>query len=368
MKLTVQLKLLPTEEQKQVLLDTISEYNKACQFISEEVYKFKTFNQFKAHHLTYYKVKDEFRLSSQAIVRAISKVINTYKADKKSKHSFGKLGAITYDSRLLSYKKGDILSIWTLAGRQKISYVASNPNYLPFIKGEADLMYRKGKFYIFQCVDIPEEEVQDVEQFIGVDFGVNNIATLDDGTIYSSNQLDKVRSKYSRTRASLQRKGTRGAKKLLKRLGGREARHASIINHTISKQIVSKAKTEGKGIAIEDLKGISSKRRARHKSQRRKFSSWSFYQLRAYLGYKAKLKGIPCIAVEPYMTSQICSTCGQIGNRKGISFSCSCGYISYADINAARNISALGAAVNRPERVSMTNSISHQALKPQSLG
>ena len=89
-----------------------------------------------------------------------------------------------------------------------------------------------------------DEVLKDIESFLGVDFGQTDIAVLSDGTNYNSKQLKKVRKKYSRVRASVQSKGTKGAKKLLKRLSGRERRFVSINNHTISKQIVAKAKTD----------------------------------------------------------------------------------------------------------------------------
>ncbi|GFP20004.1 hypothetical protein HKBW3S03_01508, partial [Candidatus Hakubella thermalkaliphila] len=106
--------------------------------------------------------------------------------------------------------EGNTASVWSIDGRLRSGFVCHNPRYLPHIKGEADLVYRKGKFFLFQTVEIPEENIKDVEEFIGVDFGVNNIATLSDGIQYNSKQLDKVRNRYSRTRQSLQSKGTYG--------------------------------------------------------------------------------------------------------------------------------------------------------------
>ena len=47
------------------------------------------------------------------------------------------------------------VSIWAI-GRLNIP-----PKYLPYIKGEADLVYKKGKFYLFQTVEVPEEDVED---------------------------------------------------------------------------------------------------------------------------------------------------------------------------------------------------------------
>ncbi len=60
----------------------------------------------------------------------------------------------------------------------KIDFVCHNPAYLPYIKGEADLVYKKGKFYLFQTVDVPEEDVEDVEEFIGVDMGLLELQHL----------------------------------------------------------------------------------------------------------------------------------------------------------------------------------------------
>lgn len=350
MKLTLQIKLLPDDKQATFLRKTIEECNQACNEISTIAWENKTFNQFRLHHLVYRKIKDSSLLSAQALVRCISKVAEAYKLDKKKKRVFKPFGAITYDSRILSYKD-TVASIWSIDGRLKIPFVCHNSKYLPHIKGEADLIYRKGKFYLFQTVEVPEEDVKDIEDFIGVDFGVSNIATLSDGTNFVSENLNKVRDTYFKVRRSVQRKGTTGSKKLLKRLKGREQRYATITNHTISKQIVEKAKSENKGIAIEDLTHIRKRAKVR-KAQRRKHHSWAFAQLRSFLQYKARLIGLPFLIVNPRYTSQTCNRCKHVGNRNGQHFSCSnCGNITVADVNAAKNIAQLGAIVNRPKKI-----------------
>ncbi len=104
-------------------------------------------------------------------------------------------------------------------------------------------------------------------------------------------------------------------------------------------------------IALEDLRHIRSRTEARlRKSQRAKHSSWSFWQLRFFLQYKAALAGVLLHTVDPRNTSRACSQCGHCekANRKSQAhFTCkNCGYSCNADWNAAKNISV--AAVMQP--------------------
>ena len=220
-KLTLQIKLLPTQEHFTFLKNTLIEANTACNEISETAFTKKLYNQYKLHHETYHRIKNSFNLSAQMVVRCISKVTDAYKLDKKIKREFRPLGAITYDSRILTYSK-DIISMWTVGGRLKIPFVCHNQKYIPYIKGEADLVFKKGKFYIFQTVEVPEEDVKDVESFIGCDFGLLDICTMSNGKSFNSKEITEYREQRQKVRSSLQRKGTKGCKKALKRLSGRE--------------------------------------------------------------------------------------------------------------------------------------------------
>lgn len=347
MKLTLKIKLLPTEEQSKLLLETITEANKLCNTISQVAWETKTFNVHKLHHLVYYRFKEIYNLSSQILIRCIAKVVDSYKLDRKVKREFRPLGSIGYDNRILTYKSNDIVSIWTIGGRSKIPFICHNPNYLPYIKGEADLVYKKGKFYLFQTVDIPEDEVENIEEFIGVDFGLTDLVVTSDGIKHTGEWLNDYREKRQRIRSSVQSKGTRSSKRLLKRLSGREKTTATIQNHTISKSIVKRAKEQKKGISIEDLTNIRFTSKRRNKKFKTKLNRWNFGQLRSFLTYKCLLYGVPLVVVNPAFTSQTCSKCKHIGNRKNKSFECkNCGHNEDADINASKNIATLGRAIN----------------------
>jgi len=313
----------------------------------------KVFNQYKLHHLVYYKIKDKFKLTAQIVVRLISKVVNSYKLDKKTERRFKLLGGITYDSRILAYRN-DFVSIWSCDGRLKIPFVCHNSKYFPYIRGEADLVTKKGKFYLFQTVEVPEESVKDVEEFIGVDFGIINLAVTSDGNSFSGEKINRVRIKTTKFKAKLQRCGSKSAKYHLKKFSGKERRFKQITNHEISKQIVSMALKTRRGIALEDLRGFKPTVR---KAQREMFGKWAFRELGDFIKYKSALAGIPVIAVNPKHTSQTCSSCGFVSksNRKSQSlFSCmSCGETLIADENAARNIGQLAAVVNQPPLISV---------------
>ena len=354
MKLTLKIKLLPTDVQAEHLLDTIKEANNACNAISDIAWENEVFNQFRIHHLVYYKIKSDFNLSSQVIIRCISKVANAYKIDKKKKRVFRKLGAITYDPKILSYKPDYIISLWSTGERLKIPFVCHNRNYLPYIKGEADLIFKNGKYFIFQTVEVPDENIQDVEEFIGVDMGLVDIATLSNGKNFNSKELNDYREKRQKVRSSLQSKGTKSARCVLKRLSGRERTHGTIINHTISKQIVELAKSENKGISIEDLTGIRFSSLKKGKKFRTRIGKWSFYQLRQFLEYKCLLNGIELISVPPAYTSKTCSNCFHIGDRQGKKFTCNnCNSMFDADHNAAKNIALLAGTINYPGKSNM---------------
>jgi len=353
MKLTLQIKLLPDEYQAKSLLKTIKECNKACNEISEVAWQNKIFNQYKVHHLVYYQIKEKFKLSAQVVVRCISKVINAYKLGRKKQRQFKILGAVTYDPRILSYRK-KFLSIWTIDGRLKIPFICHNPKRLSYVQGEAYLITRKGKFYLFQTIEIPEDKIKDVEKFIGVDFGITNLAVTSDGNSFSGEKVNRIRKKATKFKRKLQKRGTKNAKRKLKKYSGKERRFKKHMNHVISKRIIDIALKTQRGIALEDLKGFKPTAR---KAQQEMFGKWAFSELRRFIEYKARLKGIPVSTVNPKYTSQTCSVCGFVSksNRKSQSlFSCAkCGNNINADLNAAKVIAAVGCPVNQPSSISV---------------
>lgn len=353
MNLTAQLKLEPTADQAFALRRTLVASNAACDYISGVAWELKTFRQFDLHRLCYREVRKRFDLSAQAAVRCISKVADAYKLDRKAKRSFRPMGSAAYDQRILAY---DLLaatvSIRALDGRLKMSFVCGEHQrkMLANRKGETDLAFVRGKWYLMANCSTPDVKAAAPRGFLGVDLGVAQIAADSDGKLYSGSEIKSVRHRQRRLRAKLQSKQTRSAKRRLQKLSGKEFRFAKHVNHVISKQIVAAAERTGRGIAVEELTGIRDRIRATRR-QRGVLHSWAFAQLRAFLEYKAKLAGICLVAVDPRNSSRECSACGHTEKRNRpnqSTFRCTaCGFAMHADTNAARVISGR-AAVSGP--------------------
>jgi len=353
MQLSIKVKLCPSEEQYHSLLQTMEHFNKACNFISEIAWANHTTSVVKIHHLCYHDIRKQFGLSAQMAVRAVGKVSDSYKTDKKHRHSFKPHGAVVYDQRIMSWKGLQKVSLLTLDGRQVIPFVLGGyqTSRLEFPRrGQADLILIDGIFYLVVIVDVPEPPQEMATEFLGIDLGIVNIVADSDGTVYSGAKVNAIRKRHAKLRAKLQSKGTKSAKRLLKKRSRKEERFATCENHRISKSIVARAKDTGRGIALEDLSGIRDRITVR-KAQRRQHHSWAFAQLRAFLEYKAKLAGVLVVAVDPRNTSRTCPQCGFVSksNRKSQSvFSCGqCDFAGLADHIAARNIAGR-ASVNMP--------------------
>src|SRR6266849_4178538 len=302
MKQTMLLKLAPTTEQHQALLETMHAFNEAANYVASIAFAEKTADKFSLQKLVYGELRTTYQLPSQLAIRCISKASEAYKRDKSIQPAFRPEGAIIYDPRVMAFKGIETVSLLTLSGRVLVPLLLGAYQHarMDAIQGQADLIYRKGIFSLAVTLDIPTPTPHAVTDTLGVDLGIINLATDSAGETFSGQLVEQNRKWHHGLRQRLQKRGTKSAKRHLGKLTGREARFKKNTNHVISKRIVQKAKTTGQGIAMEDLRHIRTRTEARlKKSQRSKHSSWSFGQLRQFLSYKAALAGVPLHTVDP---------------------------------------------------------------------
>jgi IS605 OrfB family transposase len=368
-KLTVQVRLLPTPGQAAALDATLRACNEAATWVSEIAFERGEFKNFALRKHTYGEIKARWGLGAQAAQHVIKKTCDAYatlKANLKAGNLgrqgskrycravekqvvFRPQGSQPYDDRMLSWRVPERrVSVWTLSGRMKNVAFTASPEQLASLalyrKGESDLLQRDGMWFLNATCEVPESELNtDPADFLGIDLGIVNIATTSDGEIMAGRELNRIRSRERGLRAKLQKKKTPSAKRRLKKRRCKEARRARDINHKIAKHVVAEAERTGRGIALEDLTGIRERVRLR-KPQRATHSSWSFAQLGQFIAYKARRAGVPVVYVDPAYTSRTCAECGHIDKASRVSqawFACRCcGFVDHADRNGSRNIRA----------------------------
>lgn len=187
MLLTLRVSLETDASQREVLLETTKQFNSACNYL---ISLGRCTNKYELQKKAYRELREKFGLNTQLAIRAISRVVEAWKARPESSPEFEPRSAITYDQRILSFKGLDKVSISTLEGRLKLRLRIGSYQKEKLegrrIRGQADLVYRDGRFFLYVVVDVPEEDPFQPADVLGVDLGIANIATDSTGRNWSS--------------------------------------------------------------------------------------------------------------------------------------------------------------------------------------
>ena len=370
---TVVFPMNPTENQKDSLLQTSNLYTQAYTFCLEVAWDMANLSAVKVHQETYKKLKRSLGLKSQYLCSARNRAVETVNAMRVLKKKGKKVSKpvttripIRLDARTLSFdKERETVSIATQQGRIKI----------PILWHKQALRYkdwgckagevgtdRKGRWVIRLIFEKSPEKHARTGNVVGIDRGIRHAVVSSDNRFLGDPRWKEQERKVLFHISRLQSKGTKSAKRTLKRVSGRLRRFKKDCDYVVAKGLISSF-LPGDTIVLEKLTNIKQrcgqKRNAR-KKHRVKMGRWSFKRLENAIKNYAELGGIYIEYVEPHYTSQMCSKCGVIlkSNRKSQScYSCSCGLKLNADLNASRNIStkwriangnALGLSVNQP--------------------
>jgi putative transposase len=202
-----------------------------------------------------------------------------------------------------------------------------------------------GRFFASFVVEVTHDPLPPAGRECGIDLGLGHFAVLDDGTkIAAPKLLRRAEKKLRRAQRDLSRtqKGSRNRDKARVKVARAHAKAAAArrdFHHKLSTAIVR----ENQAVTVEDLcvRGLARTRLAKSVHD----AGWSAFV--SMLEYKAKLYGRQFRKVgrfEP--TSQVCSACGVKDGPKPLhvrTWQCqACGAVHDRDVNAARNIAALG--------------------------
>ena len=177
---------------------------------------------------------------------------------------------------------------------------------------------------------------------IGIDVGINTLATCSNGDTYDNPRpLKRYERKLRRANRSLSRKikglkNWQKAKKQLNKLHGRIANIREDAHHQASIRIVRKASAIG--IETLNISGL-----LRNRKLAKALSDSALSRFLIMLKYKAERRGIPITEADQFFaSSKTCSSCGQKKTDLTLSdrhYHCSeCGLDIDRDLNAAINL------------------------------
>lgn len=355
MQRTIRVQLEPSAVQAAALAETAQQFTAVFNVVCKYGWEKREKNGVTLHHALYYPLKADYpALVSDLHIQARMKATEAVKSALALQRAERKVGMPYSLHCPPRYNQNTYKVDWesrtvrlsTNAARQTIRFAlpAYAEKYAGCDTDSADLINRNGAWYLHIVVTVPAPDVEPTDTVIGVDLGLSQPAVTSNNRFLGERKWKAREGRLFKLKRALQKKGTKSARRHLRRVCGKQTRYRRDCDHVLSKQIVSTA-PQGSTIAIENLTDIRKRTKIQRKTETsRRIHSWSFAQLRAFIVYKAEERGCIVGAIDPRHTSQQCSCCGHIArnNRRSRAvFICRvCGYHLHADLNAARNIAA----------------------------
>lgn len=353
------------------LVDIVNEFTKFKREIS--AIAFNNGSPLRAidlHHQTYHIISST--LPSQMKCSAIRSVASAYASAKSNGRPathpflFKKSSALFLWNKDFSFTGKGLLSIATTTGRVKVPFRIpsfAKTDFDSAVSYDSITVTGNGRISLCLTLNVPDP-VGHIP--VGIDLGATNalVASTDDKTIFISGCKQKViNQKTRKVRQRLQRKlavrkaekkDTHSVRRFLKRLGRKQYNRTKTFCAETAAKLCDQVPANAV-LVFEDLRIKQPRKRKRRAGTNRKLSQWPYGTMIEACTRKAQRKGMAIAFIDPAYTSQQCRKCGQLGNRRGHNFTCSCGHSEHADINASHNIRlkftvlrSSGLSVNQP--------------------
>jgi transposase len=233
-------------------METVEQFTASFNAVCSEGWRLRQGNAYTLHRLTYRDCKDahphlvsDLHIQArQKAAEAIKSAITREKQGRKAGCPRSRSCPPRYNLHTfsLNWEKG-IANLSTTLGRQKIAFTV--PEYARYAIGHptatADLIFRRGKWYLHVVIKLPDIAFADNGKALGVDLGVSHPAVTSDNRFHGKKHWREVEKRTFRLRRRLQANGSRSANRHLKRLAGRTARFRRDCDHVLSAQILQDA-------------------------------------------------------------------------------------------------------------------------------
>lgn len=256
-----------------------------------------------------------------------------FKSKHKSRKSFRLTGSILVKSNKI---KLPVIG-WVRLAEQ--DYVPADVS----IKS-VTLSEKAGRWFVSVLVETEEVAPNLDGSVIGVDLGVNALATCSDGTVYENpkalNQMS-TKTKSLSKRMARQEKGSNRRKKTKLKLARAHARASNIRADAIHKMTTEIVKTKRPSVIV--LEDLNVSGMVKNHCLARSVSDAAFGEARRQFEYKALWGGATIVLAHKFFPStKRCSACGVVKAEMGLGervFVCeSCGFTAGRDENASYNL------------------------------
>ncbi|GGW86802.1 RNA-guided endonuclease InsQ/TnpB family protein [Streptomyces galilaeus] len=217
-----------------------------------------------------------------------------------------------------------------------------------------------GRWYVsLLCEDPCVRPLPATDAAIGIDAGLDHLLTLSTGEKVSNprhERRDRARLAHAQRRLARKAKGDGAnrakARRKVARVYARIADRRRDHLHKLTTRLVRENQT----IVIEDL---AVRNMVKNTGLARAISDAAWSDFRSMLEYKAQWYGREVIAVDRWFpSSKLCSACGRLQQKMPLhvrTWTCDCGTTHDRDVNAAKNILAVG----------LTASVCGAGVRPQ---
>ena len=303
-------------------------------------------NELKAVRLADDRLAGYSFSAEQQVLRRLDKAFKAFfrRLKTKGKAGFPRFQKKTrYDSadfRVgdgLTFKKSNRLGITGITGEIRVKWHRNMP-----VKPKSAVLSRHNKkWYICFHVELPDVEIMEPINPVGIDVGLNKLCALSDGETFDH-------PRYYRKATQKQRRLQRGLSRCRRGSKRRNVVRIRLTNHAAhvtnqrrdhAHKLTTNLIRTYDGFAVEDLRIENMMKSNLAKSIQD--AAWN--QIISLIEYKAASAGMKYVKVSPRGTTQDCSGCGCIPLVKKTlatrtHICCECGVVLDRDVNAARNI------------------------------
>ena len=267
--------------------------------------------------------------------------------------------SIYFSTNAFSYKNGSI-NLYK-CGVINIRWSKTLPDGV-YPKSCAVSLEPSGRWCISILVEDPTiEELEPVEKSIGLDMGINHFVVSSDGNKIKSSALKKEYAKLKKLQRKLSKKQKGSNNRYKARLKvAKQYQKITDIRTDFQQKLSTKLVRENQTICLETLNIVGM---VKNRKLSRAISEASWGTFIGMLEYKCDWYGRNLVKIDRWFpSSKTCSSCGSIQSKMPLSireWTCpNCGVHHDRDINAAKNILAVGNTVYacggnvRPKEVS----------------